>query len=159
AWGRKEKKSSIRIAANTLGGALKELQKRDEWGDFRGDIDYTYKADVNDHVTEVTLTPSYTIQMPEWSGYRQAPKACQKEWDRMWRKLDEHEDGHRLIHEQALTTIQKTLDQKSDLSPDHLDSEMARIMQAAQAKQDSFDASTGHGSKQGVSLSITQECP
>jgi hypothetical protein len=36
AWGKREKKSSIRLAAPTLGGVLKELQKRDDWGQFDG---------------------------------------------------------------------------------------------------------------------------
>ena len=68
AWGKKEKMSSIKIGAKTLGGALKELLKREEWGAFNGDIDYVVKADANKQVTEVTLKPSYTIQLPTWAG-------------------------------------------------------------------------------------------
>ena len=157
-WGKKEKKSSIKIKAKTLGGALKALEKRDEWGKFDGKIDYSYKADGDDNVTEVTLKPSYTIQMPTWDGYRKAPKACQKEWDRMWKKLDEHEDGHRLIHLEALAKISHTLGNETDLSVDQFKSDFAQMMQDGQDNQDKFDTKTGHGSKKGVELNITKEC-
>jgi predicted secreted Zn-dependent protease len=158
AWGKKEKKLSIKIGAKTLGGALKELLRLDEWGDFHGDIAYVYRADANNHVTEVTLKPSYTIQMPTWAGYSKAPKACQQEWSRMWKKLEEHENGHRDIHLKALTAIQNALAKKTDLTVDQLESDFARMMKEAQDKQDKFDNSTGHGSNKGVELNITKEC-
>jgi len=157
-WGKKEKKSSIQISAKTLGGALKELLKRDEWGKFEGEIAYDYKADAANHVTEVTLKPSYTIQMPVWTGYRSSPKACQQEWDRMWKKLEEHEDAHRQIHLQALTTIQGTLAKKTDLTVDQFESDIEGMVQEGQDNQDKFDVSTGYGSKKGVTLNVTKEC-
>jgi predicted secreted Zn-dependent protease len=158
AWVKKEKKSSIRIAAKTLGGALKELLKQDEWGKFNGKIEYDYKADPDKHVTEVTLKPSYTIQMPTWVGYSRAPKACQQEWDRMWKKLEEHEEGHRSIHLETLATIQDALKEKTDLEVDQFKTDFAQMIQEGQDNQDKFDASTGHGSKKGVELDIAEEC-
>jgi predicted secreted Zn-dependent protease len=158
AWGKKEKKSSIRIGGKTLGEALKELLKRGEWGEFDGDIGYSAKADANGHVTEITLNPSYTIEMPTWAGYSKAPKACQKEWDRMWKKLEEHENGHLAIHLDALDKIQDALKQQTDLTASELDSQVARIMKQAQDNQNKYDSSTGNGSKKGVQLNITSEC-
>src|SRR3954467_4066589 len=91
-WGGKDK-GSFKISAKTLGGAAKELDRRDEWGKFDGHIGFGYESDENDYVTSVTLKPSYTIYMPVWAAYKKAPKACQEEWDRMYKKLEEHEDG------------------------------------------------------------------
>jgi predicted secreted Zn-dependent protease len=158
AWGKKEKKSSIKINAKTLGGALEQLEKLDEWGKFDGPIDYAYKANGDGLVTEVTLKPSYTIKMPMWTGYSKAPKACQKEWDRMWKKLDEHEDKHRLIHLEAVTIIHDTLAKKTDLTVEQLHADMKKMEQDGQANQDKFDTSSGHGANAGVELNITQEC-
>jgi len=157
-WGKKEKKSSIKINAKTLGGAAKELAKRDEWGEFSGRIDYSYDSDENDYVTDVTLKPYYTINMPVWSGYKKAPKACQEEWDRMWKALDAHEEGHRLIHLETLIKITERLEKQTNLTVDDLKIHFAELIQEGQDNQDKFDAATGHGSKKGVSLQVTPEC-
>lgn len=156
-WGKKEKKSSIKITAKTLGGALKELSKRDEWGKFEGKIGYGYGA-ADGIVTAVTLTPSYTIEMPTWSGYSKAPKACQKEWDRMWKKLEEHEEEHLNIHLATLKTIEDTLGKATDLPETQLPTDFDQMIADGQANQDKFDKSTGHGSKKGVELNIAKEC-
>lgn len=157
-WGKKEKKNSIKINAKTLGGAAKELAKRDEWGEFDGKIDYSYESDENDYVTDVTLKPYYTINMPVWSGYKKAPKACQDEWDRMWKALDQHEDGHRLIHLETLARITKVLEKKTDLTVDDFKTEFDELIREGQDNHDKFDTATGHGSKKGVSLNVTSEC-
>jgi predicted secreted Zn-dependent protease len=158
AWGKKEKNASIKISAKTLGGAAKELDKRDEWGKFDGKIEYEYDFDGKALVTAVTLKPSYTIQMPTWAGYSKAPKGCQKEWDRMWKKLEEHEDGHRLIHQATLAKIQATLAKQTDLTVDQLKSDFATWLDEGQDNHDKFDTSTGNGSKKGVELDISSEC-
>ena len=156
-WGGKDK-GTFKVAAKTLGGAAKELDKRDEWGKFDGKIGFDYDSDDNDFVTQVTLKPSYTIQMPVWAGYKKAPKACQEEWDRMWKKLEEHEEGHRLIHLETLAKIQSSLDGKTDLPGAQLETDFAQMMQDGQDNQDKFDTSTGNGSKKGVELTIAEEC-
>jgi len=157
-WGKKEKKSSIKINATTLGGALEELLKLPEWGEFDGKLDVDHKANSKGHVTEVTLKPSYTILMPTWAGYGKATKTCRGEWDRMWKKLDEHENGHRLIHLEALAAIQSHLQMQTDLTVEQFEADLARMMEDGQSKQEKFDAATGHGSKKGVELNITKDC-
>ena len=157
-WGKKETKSSIKIKAKTLGDALTALQKRDEWGKFEGQLDYAYKTDSDDHVTEVTLKPSYTIQMPTWDGYKKAPKACQKEWDRMWKKLEQHEDKHRLIHLEMYAKVTDYLSKATDLTVKKFEADFKKMAQEGQANQDKFDSSSKHGQRDGVNLTITDEC-
>jgi len=156
-WGGKDK-STFKVAAKTLGEAAEELDKRDEWGKFDGKIGFDYDSDENDYVTNVTLKPSYTIEMPVWAGYKKAPKACQEEWDRMYKALEKHEDGHRLIHLETLAKIQDILGKQTDLSADQLKTDYAQMIQDGQDNQDKFDTATGNGSKKGVELTITDEC-
>jgi predicted secreted Zn-dependent protease len=156
-WAGKDK-STFKVIAKTLGAAAKELDKRDEWGKFRGKVGFDYQSDENDYVTEVTLKPSYTIEMPVWANYKKAPKACQEEWDRMWKKLEEHEDGHRVIHLETLTTMQNTLGGQTNLPADQLKTDFAQMENDGQDNQDKFDTATDHGAKKGVELTITDEC-
>ncbi len=157
AWGKKDK-SSFKLSAKTLGEAGKELDKRDEWGKFDGKISYDYDDDGNNIVTTVTLKPSYLLQMPTWAAYSKAPKNCQKEWDRMYEKLEEHEDGHRQIHQDLLDKIKDSLSKETDLTVDQLKSDFADWLKEGQDNHDKYDSSTGNGSKKGVELNITDEC-
>ena len=156
-WGAKNT-GTFTVKAKTLGEAAKELSKRDEWGKFHGKIDYAYESDENDFVTKVTLKPSYTISMPAWAAYKKAPKACQQEWDRMYKALEKHEDEHRQIHQALLETIEKALQGKTDYPASELHTDFAQWMQDGQDNQDKFDTATGNGSKKGVELTITDEC-
>jgi hypothetical protein len=96
--------------------------------------------------------------MPVWTAYKKAPKACQEEWDRMWKKLEEHEDGHRLVHLETLTNMQDTLAKQTNLTADQFKADFAQMEADGQSNQDKFDTATGHGSKKGVTLNITPEC-
>jgi predicted secreted Zn-dependent protease len=156
-WGKKDN-ATFKVNAKTLEGAADELSKRDEWGKFNGKIDYSYDSDENDFVTNVTLKPSYTIDMPVWAAYKKAPKPCQEEWDRMYKALEKHEDGHRLIHLETLATIETALQGKTDYTSTQLDTDFGQMMTSGQTNQDKFDTSTGHGEKKGVTLTITDEC-
>ncbi len=156
-WGGKNTVQSIKISATTLGDAMKELNKLDEWGMFDGNIGYDYDTE-DGLVTEVRLAPKYTINMPTWSGYDKAPQACKDEWDRMYEALVEHEDGHRQILEDTLDTIEKYLKKASDLPEKQFKADFAKMTKAGQANQDKFDTSTGHGSKKGVDLTVSEEC-
>lgn len=156
-WGDKKIENSIKISSTTLGDAMNELNQLDEWGEFKGDIGFGYDT-ADDVVTEVTLKPSYTIRMPTWAGYAKAPKPCQEEWDRMYAKLQEHEDGHKQIHQDTLDAIEKYLGKATDLAEKQFKTDFAKLIKDGQDNQKKFDTSTGHGSKKGVELVVTEEC-
>ncbi len=156
-WGDKKTDNSIKISSTTLGDAMNELNQLDEWGEFKGDFAYDYDA-ADGIVTEIRLAPSYIIRMPTWAGYNKAPKACQDEWDRMYAKLQEHEDGHRQIHQDTLDSIEKFFGKATDYSEKQLKADYAKLTKAGQTNQDKFDTSTGHGSKKGVELVVSEEC-
>ncbi|MFG0307244.1 MAG: DUF922 domain-containing protein [Phycisphaerales bacterium JB040] len=153
-WGAKKTTKSIKIDAKTLEGALDKLSRLPEWGKFEGQIGYQYKADKNKRVTEVTLKPSYEIKMPVWTKYGAASKESKKEWDRMYKALAKHEDGHRLIHLEALAKINAWLTGAEGLSVNEFKSTFEKMMKDGQKNQDKFDSSTDHGAKKGVHLHI-----
>jgi predicted secreted Zn-dependent protease len=155
-WGKKDE-VTFKVDAKTLKEAGDELNTRDEWGKFEGDITYDYKS-TGGLVTEVTLKPSYTLSMPKWSGYDKAPQACQQEWDRMYKKLVEHEDGHRDVHAESLAKIEKWLEKAKDLKEKTFFDDFKKLVKEMQDNQKKFDKDTDHGAKKGVELNIAEEC-
>jgi predicted secreted Zn-dependent protease len=154
------KKSSkdIKIKAETLGGALKELEKRDEWGQHEGGISPTVKVK-DGNVTELTLAGTSEIQMPQWSGYNGAPKACKKEWDRMYKALDKHEEEHRTLYVDVVEKFAEGLRKKTDpLTVEQVKALIKALDKKLDDDSEKYDTKTGHGSKDGVNLDIAAEC-
>lgn len=155
-WGNKDN-DTFSVSAKTLADALKALEARDEWGRFSGTIGYEY-TDANGIVTDVTLKPSYAIEMPKWSGYSSAPKECKDEWDRMWAALEKHEDGHREVHQKALDDFEAALGKKKDYKVAQLKTDHQKMIKTMNDNQKKFDSTTGNGSKTGVTLDVTEAC-
>ncbi len=156
-WGKKDE-VTFDVKAPTLKGAGDELNKREEWGRFEGHIDYASKTSKAKLVTEVTLKPWYIISMPSWLGYNNAPPKCQQEWNKMYRKLVDHEEGHRLVHQETLEKMEKYVEKAKDLTEKVLDAEFKKLIKEMQDNQKKFDSATGNGSKKGVELDIAKEC-
>jgi predicted secreted Zn-dependent protease len=96
--------------------------------------------------------------MPAWSGYSKAPKECQKEWDKMWKKLDEHEEGHVEVLEKTVDWTKGSLEKMTDLTVETLKAAVAHEIVHGNENQKAFDDATGHGSKKGVVLNVSAAC-
>lgn len=155
-WGNKDE-DTFKLNAKTLKEAYEALEQRDEWGKFVGDIGYGYNT-ANGIVTDVTLKPSYTLSMPDWSGYQGSPKTCQQEWDKMYTKLAEHEDGHRQVHQDILDKMEKFVEKAKNLTEKQLVDQLKKLLKDMKDDQKKFDTATGNGSKKGVVLNIAPEC-
>lgn len=154
----KDSAKKIKINAATLGGALKVLQKREEWGLFEGGLSPSVKKE-GDNVTELTIAGSCTIHMPEWSGYRSAPKACKEEWDQMYEKLEKHEQGHAKLYVDVVEKFAEGLRKKDEaVTVDQMKALIKALDEKLDKDSESYDARTGHGEKEGVKLHITDEC-
>jgi hypothetical protein len=57
-----------------------------------------------------------------------------------------------------LKNIQDHLGTQTDYPVDLLKTDMTHMAEHGQAQQDAFDATTGHGSKAGVSLNVSAAC-
>jgi predicted secreted Zn-dependent protease len=154
----KEGAKKIKIKAATLRGALKELKKREEWGLFEGGISPSVKKN-GDNVTELTIAGSCTIHMPEWSGYKSAPKACKEEWDRMWEALETHEKGHAKLYVDVVEKFADGLRKKEEaVTVEQIKALLKALDKKLDDDSDSYDTRTAHGEKDGATLNITSEC-
>lgn len=156
-WGPRNARRTYRVRANNLEQALAVLQGREEWGLFEGSA--PYRARIRDRtVISVELSPTFSIQMPKWLGYRGQPQPCQDEWDRMWRALMDHERGHADLFEASVQKIVSHLEEQASMTRPDLDAYMAGQERQTQDASDSYDRATDHGASRGVELRIVPEC-
>jgi predicted secreted Zn-dependent protease len=148
------KVTHYKVAGATLKEALKQLQKRDEWGTYDSTQNQKSgaKIDGDGKVKSVTLTLNPTIELPEWSGYSKASKAQRKAWDDMVAKLEKHERNHHKIQKDALEDLKKKIKAAKSLDRDVLDDLISKNSEGTQKQQDAYDSRTGHGEKEGVEL-------
>lgn len=131
------------VAGATLAEVVAALSGREEAGDCRWDLSFRYDS-VNSRGLPVGLVVegTMTIEMPRWTGYASAPAAHQSEWDRFYRVLRDHEDGHDTRARAAADTMQDLLRRTpaSRLSAKFTD-QLAKIQQVS----DAYDLATNHG--------------
>lgn len=157
-WGSRNTGATFNVRADSLDGALRFLNARDEWGLFSGNFTKRLVGDARGNATAITLGPTFTITMPSWRAYRRAPQSCKEEWDRMWHALRDHEDGHRQIFEQGFGRIVRDLEALQSPTVSQVDDLLERANNNMQSEQDAHDRATDHGRSRGVDLNITQEC-
>ncbi len=97
---------------------------------------------------------STETHLPRWPGDAVASSALSGAWDRFITALDHHEDGHRVLAEEAAETVRRRLLAVSAPTCGRLDGvaqrEMAAVMQEYEARQLAYDAETDHGRTQGA---------
>jgi predicted secreted Zn-dependent protease len=92
---------------------------------------------------DVTFT--LRIEMPVWTSYPRRPEAEKREWDRFYRALLWHEQGHiAIIKREAQTTYQRLLNATKDTINNVAEQETQRIDRAGVA----YDRQTDHGRRQ-----------
>ena len=78
-WGARNTNKKFRIGGSDLESVGKALSSREEWGAFEGDFTYTWKGDAQGNASAVNISPTFTIKMPTWQGYRDQPQTCKDE--------------------------------------------------------------------------------
>ena len=157
-WGTKNTGAKFNITASDLQSACDALCGNKEWGHFSGDISYDSKGDAQKNVSSIVVKAGYTITMPAWGVLSKQPKACQDEWNRMWKALRAHEDGHLDVFNKGVAALVKTLTALKSGTHDDIDAVVNKALKDIQMGHDKYDASTTHGQKEGVKLDITEEC-
>ena len=158
AWGTKNAGAKFNITASDLESACEALKKNKEWGHFEGNLIYDSKGDADKNCTLLVIKPSYTITMPAWGALSKQPKSCQDEWNRMWKALRGHEDGHLDVFEKGVAALVKTLTAMKTATKDEVDKIFNKALADIQTGHDKYDASTKHGQTEGVKLDIAEEC-
>jgi len=128
--------------AATVIASMAEAGKAEWWPQF------SYTSD-DDTVSSVTVSVPQRKTMPHWEGYADASQPMRDEWDRFWRALDTHEQGHFDL----VTSHLGGLDQLLVGQPV---SDVQRIFNDAVAGLDAassaYDVHTSHGVAQGTSI-------
>jgi predicted secreted Zn-dependent protease len=154
-----ETKTSFPIIAETLGEVLEALQNRSEpeWGrcTWKMDMDYSGK---NGAIKSITLTTSTRIELPTWTGYKNAPQECQDEWNRMLRVLTEHEFQHRSILKIHSAEFKQQLESNPPASADDLEKRTTAWLKEQDNRQKKYDKDSKNGQNEGVYLEISPAC-
>jgi hypothetical protein len=135
------------ISGKTLDRVFRALNALPEWGLGGGrlvvdDVPRGSSPDVT-----VTLHANLIRRMPSWTEYQNASEAAQAEWNRMYRKLVDHEDRHVEIAAEEAERLAGDLVGK-DISkiPKLVTTANARMA----ARQKEMDTASKHGAKPGV---------
>src|SRR3954447_15504986 len=90
--------ASVRTSCHVAGASLREVADAiahlPEAGRTSWSPTYALESDGNAIVTAATVRCGFEITMPVWPEYTTASAAARCEWDRWWRALEAHEQGH-----------------------------------------------------------------
>lgn len=127
------------------------LDKNATWGKYRSNMSSEWGS--KDPVEKLTVTAKPVITLPDWSDYKKAGKAEQKEWDRMVKMLTKHENRHHEILEGLLADLKKELEGRDPApSQDEMAARWDEFARAASNEQDHYDLRSGNGRREGVVL-------
>jgi predicted secreted Zn-dependent protease len=135
------------VSGTTIDQVAAALQRAGrKWGHGGGKIKLDIPADFpSSH--SVTVSAKLTIDLPQWKQYEQARDPEKMAWNRMFRKLRDHEDGHVEIAVAAAGKLAEDLiGQTTAQALKMLDAAVRRM----KSEQQKLDDATDHGAKPGV---------
>lgn len=137
----------ITVTGKTLAEVGAQLDRLPEWGQAGGFLRAESIPAGNSTNLTVTLHANLRYRLPRWTKYSDASSAAQTEWNKMFRKLSDHEDRHLAIAIEEADALAKDL-------VGHEIADIAKMVTAAnrsmQKRQDELDTDTDHGAKAGV---------
>jgi hypothetical protein len=142
----KDTTPSVVIKGKTIDDVYNTLKRMGEWGRGGGQLTMTPVRDFSKSHT-VTLSANLVYQMPQWTGYDSAPAAEKQVWNRMYRKLTDHEQRHVAIAVEEAEKLASALIGQTIAQGQKATTAANRTMSARQQK---LDADTHHGAKEGV---------
>ncbi len=97
-------------------------------------------------------------KMPRWVDYDHGSAELKARWDRYYKALQIHEDGHRRICEEEAQEAERMI-QTADRRSRTFNRDMNIFYQNYEKKQIAYDRETQHGQKQGVIFEVTEAPP
>ena len=161
-WTKKDKKT-YSVSGNTYEDAFKFFAKKnaskEEWAAFAHERPgLSFLPAKGEPITDVTLKVGYTITMPSWSKANSLGKNRKAAWDKMMTALAKHEENHRVILLEQSALFGEKITNETDLSLKKLAELFKTFPADVKAAQDKYDASSGHGEKEGVFLPAPDKC-
>jgi predicted secreted Zn-dependent protease len=105
-------------------------------------------------VCAVNVTVQQRKTMPYWQGYSDATQPMKDEWDRFWRALDAHEQGHFDLVRTHLENVDQLLVGQPVADVQRVFNDVVAALDAASS---AYDAYTSHGLNQGTSIDLDAE--
>jgi len=133
--------------ATTVITAMAEAGKAEWWPQF------SYESD-NGVVSSVTVGVPQRKTMPRWQGYADAPQPVKEEWDRFWRALDSHEQGHFDLVTSHLVNLDQVLVGQPVQDVQRVFNDAVAGLDAASS---AYDVQTSHGVTQGTTIDLDVE--
>jgi predicted secreted Zn-dependent protease len=133
--------------AGTVIASMAEAGKAEWWPQF------VYESD-NGVVSSVTVTVPQRKTMPRWQGYADASQSMKDEWDRFWRALETHEQGHFDLVTSYLSNLDLVL---VGHAVDDVQRVFTDAIAALDAASSAYDVHTSHGVTQGTILGLGVE--
>jgi len=161
-WTKKDKKT-YSVPGSSYEDAFKFFGKKndakEEWATFSHERPgLSFLPPKGEPITDVTLKVGYTITMPSWSKASALGKNRKAAWDKMMTALAKHEDKHRGILEDQSALFGEKITKETDLSLKRLAELFKSFAGDVKTAQDRYDASSGHGEKEGVFLPAPDKC-
>jgi hypothetical protein len=134
------------VSGATIDQVSRALNRLPEWGQGGGVLKLAIPADfASSH--SVTLSANLVRRLPQWKQYDSARDAEKAAWNRMFRKLTDHEDRHvEIAVEEAGRLADALIGQAA--------TEAAKTVAAAnrrlESRQKRLDDETSHGAREGV---------
>jgi predicted secreted Zn-dependent protease len=127
--------------------SMAEAGKAEWWPQFQYDSD-------DGIVSSVTVAVPQRKTMPHWQGYDSASQPMRDEWDRFWRALDDHEQGHFNLVISHLANVDQVLVGQPVGQVQRVFNDIVAALDAASS---AYDAQTSHGLTQGTTIDLDVE--
>lgn len=142
-------RKTYNVTGATFEEARKDMDKKrpGENGAYEYDIKMSWKGDADSKVTSSKITHTSTITMPKWVDYKKATKDDKAAWDKMYKTLDKHEDGHHDICVEELAAFKAEMEGETEMKGKAYEKEFKAFLDEVGKKQDKYDKRTDHGRK------------
>jgi len=105
-------------------------------------------------VSSVVVSVPQRKTMPRWHGYHDASQPMRDEWDRFWRALDDHEQGHFDLVTSHLANVDQLVVGQPVGDAQRVFNDVVAGLDAASS---AYDAQTSHGLTQGTTIDLDVE--
>ncbi len=163
-----KKTASYKLKGTDAEAVAAEIEAREHAGEYTYEPHISWKTK-GGVVTEVTITPVGTTEMPVWKAYGKQCAEAKAEWDRFYVALAKHERGHELIFLESLAKAKIRLEQfaadrqksGTPIRPADIKALYKTLFKEVFKKpQDEFDNATNHGKNKGaVFRALAAACP
>lgn len=141
------------VRGATLEAVVRNLGRRC-WGRYVGRFSYDIRPR-GGIVASAVFRAAPTITLPRWHDRAGATAPQQREWDRMLRALERHEDEHHAVLVDAFENMRHFLSTQPDPAVPQFRRDMAAFDADLDRFQRDFDATSEHGRRAGVVLDTT----